>query len=289
MATRTGGFSVILGVGLFSVSAAFAIAQQPSTTKITHTGPSQSTTSTRTVNATVVSVNGNKVVGEDATGHATEYTVPDDLKFQFEGREIGVAELKPGMHVSAKITTTTTTTPVYVTEIKTGKVLVVSGHSVIVRGPQGNRVFTNQDAEKRNATIMRNGQKVFMSDLRVGDIFTAVIVTDEPLKVVSETEVQAMAHAAPQPASAAAAAPTEAPAAAAAPAAAPTEAAAAPAAAPADATAATPAAAPAEAPAAAPAPAAAAPAPASGFPMWLVWLLLLIVIVVVFMLRRRKS
>jgi hypothetical protein len=288
--TRTRGFSVILGVGLFAASTAIATAQQPSITKITQTGQSQSTTSTRVVKATVVSVNGNKVVGEDAAGKATEYTIPEGFKFQFEGREIGVAELKPGMHVSATITTTTTTTPVWVTEIKTGRVLVVSGHNIIVRGPQGNRLFSNKDAEQRNVTVMRNGQQVSLSDLRPGDNFTATIITDEAPRVVSEREVQAIAHAAPQPAAAAAAtAPTEAPAAA--PAATPSEA---PAAAPVAASAEAPAAAPTDAAAAASppavAPAAEAPAPASGFPMWLLWLLILIVIlVVVFLLRRRKS
>ena len=288
MRARTGGFSVILGVGLLVASAAVATAQQPSVTKVTQMGQPETATSTRVVHATVVSVNGNKVVAEDAAGKATEYTIPDGFKFQFGGKDIGVADLKPGMKVSAKITTTTTTTPVYVTEIKSGKVLAVSGTSVIVRGPQGNRVFTNQDAVKRNARIMRNGQQVEMHELRVGDIFTAVIVTDEAPKVVSEREVEAMVHAAPQAASAPASAP------AAAPAAAPTEAPAAAAAAPAptEAAAAAPAAVPTEAPSAAPAavPAPEAPAPASGFPSWLLWLLILIVIlVVVFLLRRRKS
>jgi hypothetical protein len=285
MKARRGGFSVTLGVGLLAASA-IAMAQQPSVTKITQMGQSATTTSTRIVNATVVSVDGNNVVAQDATGKATQYTIPDGFRFQFEGKDIGVADLKPGMHVSATITTTTTTTPVWVTTIKTGKVLVVSGHSLIVRGPEGNRVFSNKDAEQRNVTVMRNGQPVSLSDLRAGDIFTATIISDEAPRVVSEREVQAMAHAAPQPASA----PTEAPAAA--PAAAPTEAAAgAPAAAPTE-VAGAPAAAPTEAPAAS------APATttttettetASRFPTWLLLLILLIVIVVVVMMVRRKK
>ena len=163
MNPRRGDSSAILGVGLLAAFGAVATAQQPSTTRITSTGQPATTTSTRMVNATVVSVDGNNVVAEDASGHATQYTIPDGFKFQFEGRDIGVAELKPGMHVSATITTTTTTTPVWVTEIKTGKVLLVSGHSIIVRGPEGNRVFSNKDAEQRNVTVMRNGQKVSLA------------------------------------------------------------------------------------------------------------------------------
>ena len=284
---RTGGVSLILGVGLLAASATVATAQQPSVTKITQAGQSMTSTTARVVHVVVVSVNGNKVVAEDAAGKATEYTIPDGFKFQLDGKDIGVADLKPGQHVTATITTTTTVTPVYVTEIKSGKVLVVSGQSIIVRGPHGNQVFSNQDAVKRNATIMKNGEKVSISDLRAGDIFTAVIVTDEAPRVVSEKEVDAMVHAAPAPAAAPASAPAPAPTAA--PAAAPAEA---PASAPAEAptaAAAAPAEAPAASPATAPAPAP-EPAPASPFPTWLILLILLIVIIVIVMfMRRRKS
>ena len=127
MEARTGRLSVILGIGLLAVSAAVATAQQPSITRTEQLGQPQTATGKRVVNATVVSVDGNKVVAKDAAGKATEYTIPEGFKFQFEGRDIGVAELKPGMTVSATVTTTTTTTPVYVTEIRTGKVLAVSG------------------------------------------------------------------------------------------------------------------------------------------------------------------
>ena len=286
---RKGGVSLILGVGLLAAAATVATAQQPSVTKITQSGQSTMSTSSRVVHVVIVSVNGNKVVAEDAAGKATEYTIPDGFKFQLDGKDIGVGDLKPGQHVTATVTTTVTTTPVYVTEIKSGKVLVVSGQSIIVRGPHGNQVFSNQDAVKRNATIMKNGEKVMISDLRAGDIFTAMIVTDEAPRVVSEKEVEAMVHAAPaapaapasapapMPTTAAAAAPAEAPASA--PADAPTAAAAAPA--PAD----TPAASPATAPAPAP-----EPAPASPFPTWLILLILLIVIIIIVMFtRRRKS
>jgi len=289
MKARAGGLSVILGVGLLATSAAIATAQQPSSSKSTQMGQPETSTSTRVVHATVVSVNGNQVVAKDASGKATEYTIPDGFKFQFGGKDIGVADLKPGMKVTAKITTATTMTPVYVTEIKTGKVLVVSGQTIIVRGPQGNRVFTNQDAVKRNAKIVKNGQPVSLSDLRVGDIFTAVIVTDEPPKVVSEREVEAMVHAAPEPAPAPAPTAASAAAAAEAPAGAPSQAPAA--AAPADTSAAAPADTMAASPtAAAPAAESPAPAPESRFPTALVLIVLLIVVViVVLMMRRRKS
>ena len=113
-------------------------------------------------------------------------------------------------------------TPVHITEIRTGKVMAVSGDNVIIRGPQGNRVFSNKDAEKRNAKILKDGKEVSLSDLREGDNVTAVIVTDAEPRIVSDREAQAMVSGgAPPPAAAAAPAPAPAPAAAAAPAAEP--------------------------------------------------------------------
>src|SRR4029453_6008513 len=96
MKARTGRVSVLLGLGLLGLSAAVATAQQPSTTKTTQPGQPHASTSSRTVNAPVGSVNGNKVVAQDASGKATEYTIPDGFKFQFEEKEIGVGELNPG-------------------------------------------------------------------------------------------------------------------------------------------------------------------------------------------------
>ncbi len=291
MEARRRGLSLTLAVGLLALSAAIATAQQPSITRTEQLGQPQTAMGTRVVNVTVVSVNGNKVVATDAAGKATEYTIPEGFRFQFQGREIGVGELKPGMGVSATITTTTTTTPVYVTEIRSGKVLAVSGQNIIVRGPQGNRVFSNQDAVKRNARIMRNGQQVYLSDLRPGDIFTAVIVTDAEPRVATDREVQAAVSAAPPPAAAPAAPP------AAAPAPAPTDVPmAAPADAPAPAPTDVPAAAPAEPPAEVPAaevPAAApaeAPPAAKRFPIgWLILLLIVIILIVWLLSRRRKD
>ena len=215
MKSRTGGFSAFLGMGLLVATAGVATAQQTSSTTTTQMGKPQSTTSTRVIQGTVISVSGNKVVGRDLNGKTAEYTVPDGFKFENEGKEIGVADLKPGMKVKATITTTTTTTPVTVTEIRKGTVLKVSGDNVIVRGPLGVRRFSNEDATKHGAKIMRDGKEIALSDLREGDNFTGVLVTDHPPTVVSEREAKAYATGgapAPAPAPAAASAPAPAPA-----------------------------------------------------------------------------
>ena len=185
MSSRTGGFSAFLGMGLLVATAGVATAQQTSSTTTTQMGTPQSTSSTRHVEGTVVSVTGNKLVGRDASGKTTEYTIPDGFKFHYQGKEVAIGDLKPGMKVSADITTTTTTTPVTVTEIRKGTVLKVSGDNIIVRGPLGVRRFSNADASKHGAKIMRDGKEIALSDLREGDNFTAVLVTDHAPEVVS--------------------------------------------------------------------------------------------------------
>ena len=53
-----------------------------------------------------------------------ELTVPDDFRFTVNGQQMSVHELKPGMKGTATITTRTTVTPVTVTEVKNGQVVV---------------------------------------------------------------------------------------------------------------------------------------------------------------------
>jgi len=177
------------------------------------------TTSTETRPFTVVSVDGNKLVAKTAEG-AKEYTVPDDFRFTVDGKQVTVNELKPGMKGTAKITTITTTTPVHVTEVRNGEVMQTSGGSIIVRTPQGFRMFNEGDVARRNVTIIRDGQPVRLTDLRRGDRLTATIVTEGTPKVMTERQVQATLSGA-APAATSGTAPAAPPPAAAPPAAAP--------------------------------------------------------------------
>jgi LPXTG-motif cell wall-anchored protein len=149
-----------------------------------------STSSTEVKQFEVVSVNGNKIVARTAAG-AKEYTVTDDFQFTVDGKPVTVRELKPGMKGTARVTTTTTTTPVYVTEVRNGEVMQASGSSVIIRGPNGIRMFTEGDLAKRNVTVLRDGQPANLTDFRAGDRLTATIVTEGPPKVMTERQVQA--------------------------------------------------------------------------------------------------
>ena len=179
--------------------------------------------STETRSFEIISVDGNRVVYRGGDGAVKEVTVTDDFKINMNGQTLGVHDLKPGMKGTAVITTTTSTQPVTVTEVRNAKVLATAGNAIIVRGEDGTRKFTLDDVNDKNITILREGQRVDLSGLKVGDNLTATIITRHPPKVMTEREVNASVQAPPAPARApaAAAAPASAPASSSAPAPAP--------------------------------------------------------------------
>jgi len=184
----------------------------------------QTTSTSETKSFTVLAVEGNTLVVRLPEG-TRELTVPEDFRFTVNGKPMSVRELKVGMNGTATITTRTTTTPVTVTEVKSGQVVTKSGGTVIVRTPEGVRSFSQGELDKRGVKIYMQGKPVQIVDLHEGDKLSATIITSQPPRVMSEREVQAFTNAAP----AAAPVPESTRAAAAPPAAAPRQAAPAPA------------------------------------------------------------
>jgi hypothetical protein len=254
--------SILLALALTFLGAGAATAQETKSQ------------STDVLKFEVLSVDGNTLVVRDQNG-ARELTVPDDFKFTVDGKPLSVHDLKAGMKGTATVTTTTTTRPVYVTEIKKGTVIRQVGTSVHVRTDEGVKWFKKAEIDQRGIEIFMGGKPVRVTDLKEGDQLTAMIITSAPPEVIVEKDVQASLDAA---AAEAAAAPAEEPAAAAA------------------------------ATAAEPAPAAEAPAEAAATPAVaaseeaatppaeepkdrkLIWIgLLVIVAIVIFLLMRRRK
>lgn len=153
-------------------------------------GAAQQSTTTETKNFTVISVDGNQLVVRLPEG-TREITVPEDFKFTVNGQPLSVHELKPGMSGTAVITTTTTVKPVTVTEVRNATVEQVSGASIIVRGQDGFRSFSQGEVDKRKIKIFKDGQPVQLADLNRGDHLTATIVTEKPPKVMTQRQVDA--------------------------------------------------------------------------------------------------
>ena len=156
------------------------------------------TTTTSTQVRQFDSVDGNKVVVRGNEGYR-EITVADDFRLSVDGRPVGVRELKPGMKGTATITTTTTSTPVSVTQIRDGVVMQKTGNSIVVRSADGIKMFSEGDAAQRGVRILRDGQSLAFSDLNVGDHLTATIVTTHPPKIMTRQQVAASMSSAPAP------------------------------------------------------------------------------------------
>jgi hypothetical protein len=147
-------------------------------------------TTTQTKKFQVISVDGNHLVVKLPEG-TRELTVPDDFRFNVDGKSLSVSELKPGMAGTATITTKTTVVPVTVTEVKNGTVMQNMGSSILVRTDQGMKMFSQGDMDKRGVKIMKDGKPVDISELRANDQLTATIVTSKPPRVLTEKQVEA--------------------------------------------------------------------------------------------------
>ncbi len=154
------------------------------------TSAQTTSTAAETKKFQIIAVDGNQLVVKLPEG-TRELTVPDDFRFNVDGKLLSVHELKPGMTGTATVTTKTTVTPVTVTEVKNGTVLHVAGTTIIVRTDEGNKMFTQSDIDKRGIKIMREGQPAQISDFRANDRLSATIITTKPPRVMTEREVQA--------------------------------------------------------------------------------------------------
>jgi LPXTG-motif cell wall-anchored protein len=149
-------------------------------------------------NGTVLAVNGNRVVVRGPEG-VKEFFVPDDFRFDMDGKSLSVHELKPGMPVMAKITTTQTPIEMTTTEVREAKVIHTIGSSFAVRTKDGEtKKFSAKDIEKRDIVIYKDGEAISPYDLKKGDNISATIVTELPPQVLTTEALEVFVQEPPR-------------------------------------------------------------------------------------------
>jgi hypothetical protein len=163
------------------------------------TSAQQTQTMTTAVrNFEIVAVDGNHLIVRDERG-TNDYFVPNDFVFTVNGKKMTVSDLKAGMKGSATVTTTTTITPVVVTELRSGVVLQTWSNSVLVldRTDGVRKRFTQDQVNARGLQIFKDGRVIPISQLNKGDEITATVISQRPPEVVTEREVEATLAQAP--------------------------------------------------------------------------------------------
>ena len=173
----------VVGALALTLAASGAWAQDTTETSIRHGEPSIAT-SVR--NATIVYVEGNNLVLKLENGKIEHLIVPFDEKFTIDGRQLTVAQLKPGTRLTQMITTTTT--PRYINSVRTiqGKVWHVNApESIIISLPDGTNQFYKVPSHAR-FKIGDKDKTVF--ELKKGMKLEATIITDSTENVVASNK-----------------------------------------------------------------------------------------------------
>lgn len=182
MNARTGmRTAMILAVG--AIGLAFTAIAQVQTSSSTTSG--SATHQVQVINATVVAVSGNDLVVKLDDGTLKHIAnVPDSARATVDGKEVGIHDLQPGMHLQKTITTTTTPKIITTTQSVTGKVWHVNPPlSVILTLEDGkNQEFKIPKGQKFNV----NGQMVDAWGLKKGMTVSATKVVEQPETVVTQ-------------------------------------------------------------------------------------------------------
>ena len=165
--------------GVFSVGM-FAQVQTESTT-----AHGQSTHEVKVERAEVLYVTGNDLVVKMEDGEVRHIpNVPESSKVDVDGKELGIHDLKPGMHLQRTITTTTTPRMVTTVQSVRGKVWQVS--------PPNSVILTLEDNSNQRFTIPKgqkftvDGQTTDAFGLKKGMMISATKVVEVPETVVSQ-------------------------------------------------------------------------------------------------------
>jgi len=198
MNARTGTMRVLTILAVGAIGLAFTVTTSAQVQTSTSTTTHATTHQVKVEHATVLSVEGNDVfVKMDDDGSIRHIAnVSESARVTVDGREIGVHELKPGMHLQKTVTTSTTPKVITTTKTVTGKVWHVN--------PPLNVILTMEDGTNQQFKIpngqkfMVNGKETDAFGLKKGMVVSATKVVEEPVTEV-EHQAQLSGHMPPPP------------------------------------------------------------------------------------------
>ncbi len=197
MNARTGCMRAVMILAVGAIGLAFAVKMSAQVQTTTQEQAGESAQEVKVERAEVIAVSGNDLVLKMEDGSIRHIAnVPESARATVEGREVGIHELKPGMHLQRTIVTTTTPKVIVTTKHVTGKVWHVNPPlSVILTLENGeNQSFEIPKGQK----FMVNGQEVDAWGLKKGMKVTATKVVEEPVTEV-EAKASITGHMPPPP------------------------------------------------------------------------------------------
>ncbi|HEV2387254.1 MAG TPA: hypothetical protein VGS20_08365 [Candidatus Acidoferrales bacterium] len=174
--TRLWGLLAFAALGSFLAAGASA---QQKTVEHRAAGPHEVNVELK--HSTVAYIEGNHLVARLEDGSLEAIRIPAGTRFDVEGQQMTLSELKPGMIITE--TTIHTTKPMIVktVEITDGKVFRVIGNRLIIQD-KDNKLVHLTIPEWAKITI--HGEDMELQDLRPGMTVTATFITEEPMTVV---------------------------------------------------------------------------------------------------------
>ena len=159
-------------------------AAQPTTTK--STTARGATTETKSMEGTVLAVDGNNLVVRMSTGEVRHIVASDSQRALIAGREVAARDLQVGTRLKATVTTTTTSLVDRTVTVGSGQVWYVAPPNVILTLPNGeNRQYKAAEDYK----FMVAGKPATVFDLRKGMRVSAEKIVEEPRTVVTANTV----------------------------------------------------------------------------------------------------
>jgi LPXTG-motif cell wall-anchored protein len=185
MNSRTASKPAWLMLAVATTCLALTVSMRAQVQTDTETAHGTATHESKVEHATVVAVSGNNLVVKMDDGTLRDFNnVSESVKVTVDGKQLGIHDLKPGMHLQRTITTTTTPRVITTTQTVTGKVWHVNPpNSVILTMENGeNQQFKIPNGQKFTV----NGQTTDAFGLRKGMVVSATKVVEVPETVVSQ-------------------------------------------------------------------------------------------------------